>query len=199
MTSHPSIFFFSIFSYAHPSCPSLPFPCAVAPCSSQLFSEGKDIPCPQALLAFTSCFGRRHFHQPPVGAALGLGVVARALHSRDEATVPHACPAELAEVVQAAGDAGQQVELIEQAPGLEGERENSHSSPGEQHGELRWPPTHSSCLGFSKDVSCQHLRVSQALGTVAGHRGCHTPQLVPWPHSLPAERERAPTALPPFP
>lgn len=94
-------------------------------------------------------------------------MVARALHSRDEATVPHACPAELAEVVQAAGDAGQQVELIEQAPGLEGERENSHSSPG----ELRWPPTHSSCLGFSKGVSCQHLRVSQGTGDSGRSQG----------------------------
>lgn len=49
-------------------------------------------------------------------------MVARALHSGDEATVPHACPTQLAEVVQAAGDAGEQVELIEQAPGLGGER-----------------------------------------------------------------------------
>lgn len=110
--------------------PDLPFRLpSVAPCSSQLFSEGKDIPCFQAFLAFTSWFRRRHFHQPPIRAALGLWVVARALHSRDEATVPHACPTELAEVVQAAGDAGQQVELIEQTPGLEGERGKTVTPP----------------------------------------------------------------------
>lgn len=55
-------------------------------------------------------------------------MVARALDSRDEATVPHACPTQLAEVVQAAGDAGQQVELIEQTPGLERGRENTQPS-----------------------------------------------------------------------
>lgn len=49
-------------------------------------------------------------------------MVARALHSGDETTVPHACPTQLAKVVQAAGNAGEQVELIEQTPGLEGEK-----------------------------------------------------------------------------
>lgn len=85
----------------------LPFPLPLShPVPPQLFSESKDVPCFQASLAFASWFRRRRFRQPPVRAALGLRVMARALHGGDEATVPHPCPTQLAEVVQAAGDAG---------------------------------------------------------------------------------------------
>lgn len=99
----------------------LPFPLPLShPVPPQLFSESKDVPCFQASLAFASWLRSSRFRQPPVRAALGLGVMARALHGGDEAAVPHAGPTQLAQVVQAAGDAGQEVELVQQTPRLEG-------------------------------------------------------------------------------
>lgn len=71
-----------------------------------------------ALLDFSGGLGRRRFHHAPVGAALRARVVARAFHGGHVSTVPHAGPTQLAQVVQAAGNAGQKPELVQQAPGL---------------------------------------------------------------------------------
>lgn len=46
-------------------------------------------------------------------------MLARALHRGDVAAVPHPWAAQLAQVMEAAGDPGQQAELVEEAAGLE--------------------------------------------------------------------------------
>lgn len=71
-----------------------------------------------ALLAFSGGLGRGRLHGAPIGTALRVRVVARALHGGHVAAVPHAGPAQLTQVVQAAGDAGQEAELVQQAPRL---------------------------------------------------------------------------------
>lgn len=143
----------SFLSFPHP--PSHPVPL-------QLFSESKDVPCFQASLAFASWFRRRHFRQSPVRAALALRVMARALHSGDEATVPHSCPTQLAEVMQAAGDAGQQVELIEQTPRLEGRETKSFTPHRGMNMESRgspWPPVPSPCLATLEESKLQQRSI----------------------------------------
>jgi len=84
--------------------------------------------------------------------------MARALHGGDEATVPHSCATELAEVVQAAGDAGQQVELIQQAPRLEGRETKSfpphRGTHAESSGSLR-PPAPASALATLQESKLQ--------------------------------------------
>lgn len=57
----------------------------------------------------------------PVRAALRPRVVACALHGGHVAAVPHAAAAQLAQVVQAAGDPGPQAELVQQTPRLQRE------------------------------------------------------------------------------
>lgn len=128
----------------------LPFPLPPShPVPPQLFSESKDVPCFQASLAFASWLRSRRFRQPPVRAALGLGVMARALHGGDEAAVPHSRPTQLAQVVQAAGDAGQEVELIEQTPRLEGRQTQSVTAPQRTDTESRG-------LGHGDQQLCLH-------------------------------------------
>lgn len=74
-----------------------------------------------ALLAFPQGLGGRHLHRAPIGTALRAWMVAGALHRGHIAAVPHACPAQLTQIVQAAGDPGQEAELVQQTPRLQRE------------------------------------------------------------------------------
>lgn len=138
--------------------------------------------------------------------------MARALHSGDEATVPHSCPTQLAEVVQAAGDAGQQVELIEQTPRLEGRETKSFPAHQGTNMESRgspWPPVPASCLAALEESKLQQSsippeRKPEGYTRHWGHRQvtgaaarCSTPhglQLLP-ARGGPGTMERRPTAL----
>lgn len=48
-------------------------------------------------------------------------MVAGTLHSWHVPAVPHACPTELTQVVEAAGDPWQKTELVQETPGLQRE------------------------------------------------------------------------------
>lgn len=103
-----------------------------------------------ALLAFSGGLGRRRLHRAPIRAALRPRVVARAFHSGYVPAVPHAGPTQLTQVVQAAGDAGQEAELVQETPGLRredrwwglGQAPEGRPPRGEQGGQVppRVPP-----------------------------------------------------------
>lgn len=79
-------------------------------------------------------------------------MVAGTLHSWHVPTVPHACPTQLTQVMEAAGDPWQKAELVQETPGLQREvrlkgteRSSGHKrtvehyrSKGHTHGLTMW-------------------------------------------------------------